>query len=567
LYFTQIKTYFGQSTHDQLVDEFLPNSNLYLDKLVLNEWHIYGSSRLGIYKANVLVASKEVRINTTSPNGQNSTTSDYNTLLTDAPILAFDTYSQTRGAKNYELSNHLGNVLVVITDKKYNCINNEVYGADFKIGKGGFTGGWSEQNSGWSTTFTGPYSTVINDKGRLKTTATVTYGGNRNVVNTTSGKSYTFTFDLDIGTTTGIYVNARATNGSSPYTGTNLAQIYVTASGTYTLTFTAASATTQLLFEKGTYGSSYFYIDNARVAETDVTTYNYYVADVVTANDYSPFGAPLAGRSYTAPNSDYRFAFNGKENDYETQTQDYGFRIYDYRLGRFLSVDPITKNFPELTPYQFASNTPLMAVDMDGLEAWYRESGDVLRSELIGKKYPISIINYNSPKAAFGPYSISYMRGMGLALEPTVILPTVIVGKNSTHVEVKSCHQDEYSPSTDIYAGMSFVEGTLKTSGVVLTVVGLPEVGVPLFSYGDAVDDMIIGLKIIDAALAIDKTKGITEIVAKSTESIIQQGMKKVGKLGGVDEIQEFAADVLVDKTVDVVKGKANEAQEAEENK
>jgi hypothetical protein len=34
----------------------------------------------------------------------------------------------------------------------------------------------------------------------------------------------------------------------------------------------------------------------------------------------------------------------------------------------FLSVDPITKEYPELTPYQFASNTPIEAIDLDGLE-------------------------------------------------------------------------------------------------------------------------------------------------------------------------------------------------------
>jgi uncharacterized protein RhaS with RHS repeats len=43
-------------------------------------------------------------------------------------------------------------------------------------------------------------------------------------------------------------------------------------------------------------------------------------------------------------------------------------RIYDPRIGKFLSVDPITKQYPELTPYQFASNTPVWAIDMDGLE-------------------------------------------------------------------------------------------------------------------------------------------------------------------------------------------------------
>lgn len=43
-------------------------------------------------------------------------------------------------------------------------------------------------------------------------------------------------------------------------------------------------------------------------------------------------------------------------------------RINDSRLGRFLSVDPITKSYPELSPYQFASNRPIDGIDQDGLE-------------------------------------------------------------------------------------------------------------------------------------------------------------------------------------------------------
>jgi hypothetical protein len=37
-------------------------------------------------------------------------------------------------------------------------------------------------------------------------------------------------------------------------------------------------------------------------------------------------------------------------------------------VGRFLSVDPIAKEYPELTPYQFASNSPIAHIDLDGLE-------------------------------------------------------------------------------------------------------------------------------------------------------------------------------------------------------
>jgi RHS repeat-associated protein len=66
----------------------------------------------------------------------------------------------------------------------------------------------------------------------------------------------------------------------------------------------------------------------------------------------------------------YRYGFNGKEKDSNITKQDYdyGFRIYDARVGKFLSVDPMTNKYPELTPYQFASNRPIDGIDQDGLE-------------------------------------------------------------------------------------------------------------------------------------------------------------------------------------------------------
>ncbi|MEL7006716.1 MAG: RHS repeat-associated core domain-containing protein, partial [Bacteroidota bacterium] len=47
------------------------------------------------------------------------------------------------------------------------------------------------------------------------------------------------------------------------------------------------------------------------------------------------------------------------------------FRIYNPSIARFLSVDPLSPEYPMLTPYQFASNTPIQAIDLDGLEAHY----------------------------------------------------------------------------------------------------------------------------------------------------------------------------------------------------
>ncbi len=80
----------------------------------------------------------------------------------------------------------------------------------------------------------------------------------------------------------------------------------------------------------------------------------------------------MPGRKFSAISS-YRYGFNGKENDNEVKgegnQQDYGMRIYNPSLGKFLSVDPIAKDYPELTPYQFASNKPINSIDIDGLES------------------------------------------------------------------------------------------------------------------------------------------------------------------------------------------------------
>jgi RHS repeat-associated protein len=103
------------------------------------------------------------------------------------------------------------------------------------------------------------------------------------------------------------------------------------------------------------------------------TLLKYYEPDVVTANDYYPFGMLQPGRNYNASGGlDYRYGFNGKENDNDVKgegnQQDYGLRIYDPRIGKFLSVDPLTKGYPWNSTYAFAENDVIRNIDLDGGE-------------------------------------------------------------------------------------------------------------------------------------------------------------------------------------------------------
>jgi RHS repeat-associated protein len=88
-----------------------------------------------------------------------------------------------------------------------------------------------------------------------------------------------------------------------------------------------------------------------------------------------PFGSPIPNRSFSA--SSYRYGFNGKEKDDEVKgggnSLDYGARMYDSRLGRWLSLDPLIYKFPGHSPYNFALNNPIIFIDPDG--------GDVIKAE------------------------------------------------------------------------------------------------------------------------------------------------------------------------------------------
>jgi RHS repeat-associated protein len=90
---------------------------------------------------------------------------------------------------------------------------------------------------------------------------------------------------------------------------------------------------------------------------------DWYTADVQSYSDYYAFGSPMVSRH----GGTYRYTFNGKEKvDEYNGNLDFGARIYDSRLGRWLSVDPLQQEYAGMSSYNFVCNTPVQAVDPDG---------------------------------------------------------------------------------------------------------------------------------------------------------------------------------------------------------
>ncbi len=83
----------------------------------------------------------------------------------------------------------------------------------------------------------------------------------------------------------------------------------------------------------------------------------------ISRESFYPFGESSFG-SYAKK----RYRFNNKEIDEESGLYYYGLRYYAAYLGRFISVDPLYRKYPEYTPYQYAGNQPTIATDLDGAE-------------------------------------------------------------------------------------------------------------------------------------------------------------------------------------------------------
>jgi len=115
---------------------------------------------------------------------------------------------------------------------------------------------------------------------------------------------------------------------------------------------------------------------------------------------------PMPGRKLTPASGGYRYGFNGKELDDDGtgmggggNTYDYGFRIYNPQIAKFLSVDPLTASYPWNSSYAFAENDVIRSIDLEGLERLVMtQINHVNRTSIIIIKKEIQIkIEANTP--------------------------------------------------------------------------------------------------------------------------------------------------------------------------
>ena len=86
---------------------------------------------------------------------------------------------------------------------------------------------------------------------------------------------------------------------------------------------------------------------------------------VKQTNQYYPFGKRWndMGETFKQP-----YLYNGKELDemHDLSWYDYGARMYEPALGRFMTMDPMAEKYYRVSPYVYCLNNPINKVDEEG---------------------------------------------------------------------------------------------------------------------------------------------------------------------------------------------------------
>ncbi|WP_169628044.1 RHS repeat domain-containing protein [Flavobacterium soli] len=177
------------------------------------------------------------------------------------------------------------------------------------------------------------------------------------------------------------------------------------------------------------------------------------VLSILEENHYYPFGMKHAnygdGRHDYVRNPDgtgyavidevhrnkYQYKFLGQERQDELglNWDTFRHRNYDYAIGRFFGVDPITEEYMSISPYQFAHNSPVWKIELEGLEGKPTSGTDVINRE----PRVLAVFYHGGPDgnggrttaaAAGGAGNIynstkSYAESKGMGFEGVIIAP------------------------------------------------------------------------------------------------------------------------------------------------
>ena len=223
--------------------------------------------------------------------------------------------------------------------------------------------------------------------------------------------------------------------------------------------------------------------------------------------------------------------YNDKEliDDADLNWYDYGFRNYDPQIGRFTQLDPLTDDYPELTPYQYASNDPITNIDIDGLEG--------------------GVSVFTGATQAAADAAADAARLIGTDLTPVVVTATRVtvqatvktVSTTSKMLSIAGKAADVISNFIPVVSGAKDIYQGAKSGNWWQVAAGAGSIALDIFTLG--ADELVTGtIRTVAKEGAEQLVKnGAEQIVKEEAEQVVKSETKQLVEKKGLQRVEEGA--------------------------
>jgi len=300
------------------------------------------------------------------------TINDKTTLQYISQVEGYISYNTGVFSYVYQSTDHLGNVRLAYTDVDKDGLISDAqnYQDSFEQGRG-----W---NTSWSNVGTltydtqnphsGTYSGKINNLGTAENYAHSDY---EMQINNAVATSYTVSGWVRGTGATAEVLLLQKTEPQSGYPAATSIYYGSTNAGwtSFTLTVSVPANIKKLLLRLDNNGGGTVWFDDIQIKRATINT------EIVEESNYYPFGLKHKGYTTTTTlgNAFNKIGFQGQElqEDIDLNWSSFKWRNYDPAVGRFFSIDPLAEKYSHMTPYQFSSNQPMHASELEGMESSY----------------------------------------------------------------------------------------------------------------------------------------------------------------------------------------------------
>ena len=315
-------------------------------------------------------------------------------------------------------------------------------------------------------------------------------------------------------------------------------------------------------------------------------------SEIIEENNYYPFGLRHKGYNNVVNGTHHPYGYLNQEENEELGLNWLTFRYRNYMpdIGRFFGVDPISEEFFSISTYQFAHNSPVWKIEIEGLEGMALSGVDIVNREPVTytKEIDGRSVSFQTRRVYVRDYTVSSTGKGGYSAfnnggsyqtrvrsndassnnwygdveynytvyEQGANKPTTISTQSEKSTTVPGLIKEKYSPSDENKARALENTGSIleniSENGVVVATLAKTPIGIGLTQAGSLTGSILKAVADAERSNSGDiAKKAVTESVLEVGGNIVESQVQNKTKSNWIMGAYEFLSNFIDNKIND----------------